>query len=312
MSRRWVIAQAVLRRVLVFVATALGAAVLAQVLLATAPGDAIDTLPNADELRPYLAAEWGLDRPLPARVATAAIRALSLDLGESLTTRPGAPVLDLALEQGGRSLPRVAAAALVAVLAAFLLSQHGRVRRALSLLSALPAVIMALVLVHGLNALCWAAIAAGGFARPAWFALPAEDHPVRTGVALLVLALSSNNLAHLASSARADVDRLLAAPFVEAERARGGALLLLLARHLVVPVSRLAASQVAALLGSLVVVEHGLGLGGAGALFYQACRLRDWPLAAGLAALAGVAVASASLLADLLELAVDPRSRGSR
>lgn len=312
MSRPWVIAQAVLRRCLVFVATALGAAVLAQVLLALAPGDAIDTLPNADEVRPYLAAEWHLDDPLPRRVWTAARRALSLDLGESLTTRPGAPVLSLALEQGRLSAPRVGVAAAVAVALAFILSRYDLARRVVAPVSALPAVILALVLVHGLNALAWAATEAGWIGRPGWFALPAEDHPVRSLVAMGVLVVASSNLATLAASARADLGVLLAAPFVEAERARGGHAGWLLARHLVVPVARLGASQVAVLLGSLVVVEHGLGLGGAGGLFYQACRLRDWPLAAGLAALAGVAVATAWLLVDLLELLVDPRARAAR
>lgn len=50
-----------------FVATVLGAAALVLTMLWLAPGDAIDTLPNGEALRPVLMAEWGLDQPLPVR-----------------------------------------------------------------------------------------------------------------------------------------------------------------------------------------------------------------------------------------------------
>ncbi len=305
------LALALARRGAGFVATAAGAMVLVQCLLALAPGDAIDTLPNADELRPLLAAEWGLDEPLPARLLRALGRALGGELGHSLTVRPGAPVLDLLTGTGGASLLRVSAAGVIAVVVGFALARHAVLRRAAELFSALPAVVVALVAVHGLNAAAFACIERGWIARPAWFALPAEEHLFRTLLAVTILALSSGNLAQVAASARADLDALLGAPFVEAERARGGAVGPLVARHLVVPVSRALAGQAAVLLGSLVVVEHGLSLGGAGALFFQAVRLRDWPLAAGLAALAGAAVAVARLGAELLEVAIDPRARGT-
>jgi len=285
--------------------------VLVQCLLALAPGDAIDTLPNADELRPLLEAEWGLDEPLPARLSRALGRALGGELGHSLTVRPGSPVRDLLGHAGGDSLLRVAAAAGIAVVLGFSLSRHATMRRGAELLSALPAVVLALVAVHGINAGTFACVERGWIARPAWFALPAEDHPVRMLLAVAILAVSSGNLAQVAATARADLDALRAAPFVEAERARAGGVSSLLARHLLVPVTRALAGQVAVLLGSLVVVEHGLGLGGAGALLFHAVRLRDWPLAAGLAALAGATVAAARLAAELVEVLIDPRARGT-
>ncbi len=306
------LALALARRGAGFLATAAGAMVLVQVLLALAPGDAIDTLPNAEELRPLLAAEWGLDAPLPVRLARALARALSGDLGHSLTVRPGTQVLSLLADTGGPSILRVGAAALLAVVVGFTVSRHGLFRRGAELVSAVPAVILALIAVHGLNTIAYACIERGWMTRPAWFALPAEDHPARTLLAVTILAVSSGNLAQVAASARADLETLLDAPFVEAERARSGAVGTLVARHLVVPVARALAGQAAVLLGSLVVVEHGLSLGGAGALFFQAVRLRDWPLAAGLAALAGTAVASARLCAELVEVGIDPRARGAR
>ncbi len=51
-----------------FGATVLGAVLAVELLVAFTPGDAIDLLPNAEQLRPRLAEEWGLDLPLPARL----------------------------------------------------------------------------------------------------------------------------------------------------------------------------------------------------------------------------------------------------
>ena len=80
-------------------------------------------------------------------------------------------------------------------------------------------------------------------------------------------------------------------------------------RNLLPPLVEVGASQVAVVLGGLIVVERALQLNGAGDLFWRACSQRDLPLACGLAASAALVVASARLLSDLTRLWLDPRLR---
>ena len=71
----------ILHRVGWFAVTLIGTAVFVQGLFALAPGDAIDLLPDSDTLRANLATEWGLDLPLPQRLART--------LGQLATGVPG-------------------------------------------------------------------------------------------------------------------------------------------------------------------------------------------------------------------------------
>jgi len=77
----------------------------------------------------------------------------------------------------------------------------------------------------------------------------------------------------------------------------------------VAPLATLAAGRVGFLVGGLVVVEKVLLLNGAGALMWDACLKRDYPLAMGLAIAAAAIVAVANLVADLVRFSVDPRLR---
>ena len=100
--------RAVATRLMSFVLTLLGTVVVVQLLLALAPGDAIDLLPNGDVLRAGLEAEWGLDLPLPQRLASTVTKVLGGDLGTSLTYRPGKPVIEIVAASGAQSLALVA------------------------------------------------------------------------------------------------------------------------------------------------------------------------------------------------------------
>ena len=93
-----------IQRLVVFAATLLGAVAFVQVLLWAAPGDPIDMLPNSDELRPVLEAQWHLDEPVPARLLAYASNAVRGDLGTSLTYRPGMPVAEVIAKPALRSV----------------------------------------------------------------------------------------------------------------------------------------------------------------------------------------------------------------
>lgn len=297
-----------------FVATVVGAVCLVQLLLALAPGDAIDLLPNAEELRPVLAAEWGLDKPLPERLATTLGRMVRGDLGTSLTWRPGASVAELVGDTGLRSLALLVPALLLGVglaVALGALSARGgdRLLRVVRLVSVVPAFLAAYVAVTALNAGVWTMLERGLIERPDWFALPDTPSAVRTALAVVVLAVASGALTEMHAACDAELRRLRAAPFVEAARARGAPAWPVLLHNLLPPLVDIAASRAAWLLGSLVVVEKLLLFSGAGAALWQACRLRDYPVAIGITVVAALVVAGARLAADIARLALDPRLR---
>lgn len=313
-SSAWGGVRAATGRLAAFAATLLGATLLVQLLLALAPGDAIDLLPNGDVLRAGLEAEWGLDEPLPARLASTTARLVRGDLGTSLTYRPGASVGSLVADAAGRSLGLLAPAVVVAVglglaLGLWTGGRPSRLRRLVQAVSVVPAFLAAYVAVTGLNAATWAAVERGWIDRPDWFALPDTPSALRTALAVAVLAVASGGLGELHAAFDGEVRRLRAAPFLEAARARGAPVWPRLLHNLVPPIASVAASRTAYLLGSLVIVEKVLLYNGAGAMLWQAARLRDYPLAIGITLVAAAVVCGARLVGDLVRIAVDPRLR---
>lgn len=310
------VVRAVVGRLLGFVGTVVGAVVLVEGALALAPGDAIDLLPNGDELREGLAREWGLDRPVPERLVRTLARLAHGDLGTSLTWRPGAPVAELVADTSLRSLGLLLPALVVGVAAAAGLAawsaRGGASRlRIVQLFSVTPAFLAAWLLVTGLNAGTWSLLERGVIDRPSWFALPDTPSFLRTALAVAVLAVASGGLTEMHAACDAELRRLRAAPFVAAAAARGAPTWPVLLRNLAPALADIAASRVAWLLGSLVVVEKILLFNGAGAALWQACRLRDFPVAVGYALVAAACVAAARLVAELVRLALDPRLRSA-
>ena len=308
------VVRAVIERLAGFAGTIVGAVVLVEGALALAPGDAIDLLPNGDELREGPAREWGLDRPLPERLVATIGRLLHGDLGTSLTWRPGAPVAELVLDTSLRSLGLVIPALILGVLLATALAawsaRGGPARlRVVQVLSVTPAFLAGWLLVTGLNAGTWALMERGAIERPGWFALPDTPSALRTLLAVAVLAVASGGLTEMHAACDAELRRLRAAPFVAAAMARGAPTWPVLLRNLAPALADITASRVAWLLGSLVVVEKILLFNGAGAALWQACRLRDFPVAVGYALVAATAVAAARLVAELARLLLDPRLR---
>lgn len=309
-------ASAALTHVGWFVATLVGAVVVAQSLVSLAPGDAIDLLPNADEVRETLAAEWGLDAPLPVRLARTVGGLATGDLGVSLAYQPGMPVAGLVADAGLRSLGLLLPAltlgmGLAVALGAWSARRPGGLTRVVQAVSVVPAFLAAFLLVTGINALTWSLIEAGRIERPEWFALPDQAGPVRTTLAVVVLAVASGSLAEKHAVCETEFGRLARAPFVEAARARGAPVWPHLLVNALPPLLDLAASRGAGLLGGLVVVEKVLLFNGAGALLWEACLKRDFPVAVGVTLAAAAVVAALRLGADLLRIAVDPRLRSA-
>lgn len=295
-----------------FAATLAGAVAFVLLLLWLAPGDAIDVLPNGEELRPVLAEEWGLDQPLPQRYAAWVGRALQGDLGTSLTYRPGTPVTSLILGPALSSLAWAGAAITLSMLAGTALAWHTAGQRAISrtvmqVVSIAPLFLLAHLAVAGLNEAAWSAMQAGWIERPSWFALPDQASALRTTLAIALLAVGSGGLAEVHAEVEEALVRIRQSGFVDAARARGAPVWPHVVANLVPPLAGVATSRAAFYIGGLVVLEKVLLLNGVGAILWQAAQLRDHTLALGITVVLAAAVAALRLFGDAVRLVVDPR-----
>lgn len=302
---------ALVQGVLGWALAGVGAIMLVQVLVAAAPGDAIDTLPDP-ALRARLAAEWGLDQPLGVRVLAGTARALSGAWGTSWTVRPGAEVGGLVASALTASLPMIGCAWVLAVGLGHAARGRAAWSTALSGLSTLPVVLLAIAAIEGVNAAVWRGMEAGWWGRPAFFALPVEGGLVRDLLLIGVLGLGSATLAEVATRARGADARLGEAGFVLAARARGAGpaeLASTLWRHRVVPLAEAAQATFSPLLGGLVVVERLFARPGLGDLLWRAVGARDVPVAtAAIVSFTAMTVAVGAAL-EVLRRLWDPRLR---
>ncbi len=298
--------------VLTFAGTLLGVAVLLAVMLELAPGDAIDTLPNGEELRPILEAEWALDRPVHERLATWLFAMARGDLGTSLTYRPGMPVSELLWGPALRSAGWVIAAVTTALAAGTAMAwttagYPARSRLLVQALSVAPVFVLAHLLVTGFNSAAWTLMLDGSIARPGWFPLP-DPSPLRTTLAIGVLAIGSGTLTEVHSDLETALVRIQNSGYIDAARARGESLLPHVAWNLLPPLLGVLSTRMAFLVGGVVILERVFLLNGAGSILWSAALARDWPVALGVGLLAAGSVAATRLVCDLGRLAIDPRA----
>ena len=280
---------------------------LLQGMLRAAPGDPIDLLPEGNEQREALSHAWGLDRDL-GQVLLDTLRG---DLGESLTLRPGTPVVTLVAEAAATSAPLLIFSLLTSLILGFGLSLSPKTRTTGALVSATPAFLLAFGLVSALNAATFAGIQEGWVDRPDWFALPDQAGLFRSALAVFVLAVASGNVGTISTSFAAEIARARQSPWMEALRARGESVTPPLLANLLPTGLSIAGSRVVYLVGGLVVTEKLLLIQGAGNLLWEACIRRDYPLALGLGLAAGATVLVLRWLADSARIAADPRLRGA-
>lgn len=303
--------RAALRRGLAFVGTLLGATAFVMALLVLAPGDPIDLLPDGEAQRATLEAQWGLDRPLPERYATTLARALTLDLGTSLTYRPGQPVIEVVAGPALRTLGLVAAAVVCALAGGLGLAlwTAGRRRRGwlVQAVSIVPVFLLAHTLVLGINELTWSLVQSQTIGRPDWFALPDQPSALRTTLAIAVLAIGSGALSEAHGQIESSLVEIRKSPFVDALRARGQSAWPHVLANLVPPMAATMAERAAFLAGGAVIAEKVLLINGVGAVLWEAALLRDYDLALAIALFAAAFVGLARLAADGIRLAVDPR-----
>jgi len=297
-----------------FVATLCGAAALLLLLMHLAPGDAIDMLPNGEELRPILEKEWLLDKPFYMQLLHYLGNVATGDLGTSLTYRPGTPVMDVIFWPAMRSAGWTVSALVLTLcwgtgLAWFTAGRASVSRGLVQLVSIAPVFLVAHLVVNGLNEVTFSLIQAGTIDAPSWFALPLQPSLLRTVIAVVTLAVASGALSEVHAEAEEALVRIRNSAYVDAARARGEPTTPHVAWNLVLPLTTVATTRAAFLVGGLVILEKVLLLNGAGSILWRAALERDWPVALGIGLFAAAAVATIRLVSDVVRLAVDPRLR---
>lgn len=301
-----------LARLAAAAATLLGSATLVFFLTALAPGDPARLASGVRAGSPSresiaaLRRELGLDRPILVRYGDWLRRAAVLDLGRSFgdgrpvrariaETLPATLALNLA------ALALAAAAALPLGVGAAL-RPGGRLDRlsgaAADLLFSVPPFVLGLGLL---------VVFAGKLRLVPVFSDPSSGLP---GVVLPVATLALSAVAPISRFVRRVTADALAAPPTLAARSRGEGTAAIVERALrrsAGPLAALAAALVPVAVTGSVLVERVFSFPGSGALLADAVFARDYPVVLGLAIVSAAAVSLASLAADLVAAALDPR-----
>ena len=276
-------------------------------LLRAAPGGPFDIEKAAPpEVQAALAAQYRLDRPLPAQYAAWLGDVARGDLGPSFqypdysVNQLVAQALPVSLLNGGLAL--ALALALGIPLGVWAALRAGRWSdRALmfvaSLGLAVPKFVAAplLVLLFAVT-LHW---------------LPAGGWGEARNVVLPVVALALPNLAYCARLVRASLLETLSAEYLRAARARGLSEARLLFAHALRPallpvVAWLSPALINVVTGS-AVVEQVFGIPGMGRYFVQGALNRDYTLVLGVVLVVGALIVAINALVDALRARLDPR-----
>ncbi len=294
--------------------TLMGVAAVVFLLMNAAPGDpaalALRTQEGRGTLSPLTVAafraEYGLDRPLPARFAAWLHRAALFDFGRSL--QDGRPVRERIAETLPATVALNASALALALLIALPVGIVAARRRGgsfdrisglgLDLLFAAPPFVigLALLLLFAVRFRLFPVLG-GAIEGPRGFVLP-------------VLALSLSAAAPAARVVRSILLEAFASSAAAAGRARGED-----TRAEVMRAIRQSAAQLAALVATLlpvmvagsVLVERLFSVRGTGALLAEAVFSRDTPTVLGLTLLAAGVVVVGSVASDLSAAIFDPR-----
>jgi len=288
------------------------------ILVRIVPGDPARTI-LGDKASPEallaLREELGLEVPLHEQVALSLAKLLQGDLGTSFAHR-GQEVMSLI----GPSLGVTASLAAVAI--AFSLVGGVTVgmwlalvrrpesdlmgRLVITLLLALPSFMAGLILLYALS-LRLGLAPAGGWAG-SW---PANAQYI--WLPALALAMYLGSL--IARTVRQAALDTIGQSFVQAARTRGVPRVRIVFTHIlpnaVLPVIPLVGFNAGVLVGGAVTVEAIFALPGLGAQLLQAMSTRDLPVVQGIALITALAIVVFNLLADVLNIAADPRLRRS-
>jgi peptide/nickel transport system permease protein len=299
----------IVQRLLTSLVVAWASVTAAFLALHALPGRIQDILAGDLEypgLREAIAAEWGLDRSLPAQYFDFLWRIVQGDFGTSYVLRQ--PVTEVV---GSQLMPTVQLALLGGVLAiaisvalALLTAGRGRIWRKVASF---------FELVSASTPVFWLGILllmAFSFTLR-WFPVSGADGWQSIVLPSLALALPTAGL--LAQVLREAMEKTLDQPFVTTVRARGVSELLIrwrhVLRHALLPAVTLGGWLIGGLLGGAVITEKVFGRPGLGTVTLGAVLTHDVPVVLAVVLLAAFIHVAASTILDVLYLLIDPRLR---
>lgn len=303
----------------------LGVVVVNFLLIALAPGDPVATLlgeyPAPPEYVARLRQEFGLDRPIPVRLALYAWNVVRGNLGFSFAYR--LPVATLVAERLGNTFLLMATALGLAAALGVLLGVAAARRPGSGLDVASTGVSLAgysipdfwlaqlLVLLFAV-ALGWLPAQGIRSVREEYTGLAAALD-VGRHLILPAVALSFRYMALIARLTRASMLEAMSQDFILAARARGLPERLVLVQHglrnAALPVVTVIGYNFAFVLAGSALVETVFGWPGVGRLLYDAILQRDTPVLLGILLMVSATVVVVNLLVDLLYAVLDPRVR---
>ena len=305
----------VLARLLVSAATLLGVSMLVFAAMRGLPGGFEEVLlgPIASpETRAQVAAEFGLDRPVPEQYFSWLRSALGGNLGISMATKGS-----VAAEMWRRA-PATLELALLATAAALLLGVplgllsglhtggfrfFGRLVGAFG--ASVPEVVLGTVLVFVFSK--WSlALTVGGY-------VPFGQDPATNlrAVALPALSLATFGVALILRTTRDSVQRVLTEGHIVTAVAQGQPRWQIVRHHVLrnasIPVLTVSASYIGYLLGGAVIAEVLFSVPGVGLYVYNALGNRDYAVVQAGVLLAATVFVVINTLADLAYAVLDPR-----
>lgn len=126
---------------------------------------------------------------------------------------------------------------------------------------------------------------------------------------ITVLAVGNGTIGEFVRFISLEVQSVNGAMFIKAARARGGSLWRHFFRSMVLPIFNIVVTNLAVLLGGLVVVERIFNFHGLGWLSWEATLKRDFPVIMGLTLVMAFLIRAFMLANDLLAVWLDPRMR---
>ncbi len=302
-----------LRRLALAIPTIVAAATLVFLLVHVVPGDPVDVMLGesaAPADRAALRQALGLDRPLVAQYGAFLAGLATGDLGRSVVS--------------GEPVARLVAARIPAT-----------VELTLGALAVAIAIALPLGVLAAARPGTWidrgaVAFALLGAAMPSFwlgplliiaFAIELQILPVsgRGGLAHLVLpacTLGVGMAAILTRMTRASVLECVGEDYVRTARAKGVGRVRVLARHALAnalaPVVTILGLQFGALLAGTVITETIFAWPGVGRLTVEGIQARDYPVLQGCILAIAAGFVLASTLADIVNAALDPRTREAR
>ena len=313
------------RRLVHAVFLLLGVSILSFLFSALVPGDYFSELKLDPRISPEtiagLRAQYGLDRPLPARYAAWLASAAAGEFGYSLTYH--GPVGPLLRERMRGTLLLTFTATMLAWLVAVPIGiwnaevrgtwRDTAFRLVLAVLLSVPDLLLAIALLILAVKTGWFPI--GGMRSPGWesFSTAGRLRDAAWHMALPVAVLAIGTLPVLIRHVRASMVEAMESPFALSARAQGIPQNRLLYRHLMPaalnPLISLLGLSLGTLLSASLLVEVVMGWPGLGPLFLEAILARDFGLMLGVIMLSATFLVTGNLIADLLLYRADPRIR---